>query len=70
MLHAEIRMAPETFCMIVGACAVLHNIALLLHEPMEDEEVEELADVDPYHGPQQGLSITDHICQTFFGQHF
>ena len=49
MLHAEIRMAPEKVCMIMGACAVLHNIALLLHKPMEDEEVEELADVDPYH---------------------
>ena len=32
------------------------------NEPMEDEEVEEL-----YHGPQLGLSIRDHICQTFFG---
>ena len=56
VLHSEIRMAPEKVCMIVGACAVLHNIALQLHELMEDEEVEELADVDPYHGPQQGLS--------------
>ena len=53
--------------MIVGACAVLHNIALQPHEPMEDEEVDELADVDPYHGPQQGLSLRDHICETFFG---
>ena len=47
--------------MIVGACAVLHNIAVQLHEPMEDEEVDLLADVDPYHGPQQGLLIRDHI---------
>ena len=46
-------------------CAVLHNIALQLHEPMEDGEVDELADVDPCHGPQQGLSLRDHICQTF-----
>ena len=52
VLLSEIRMAPEKVCMIVGACAVLHNIALQLHEPMEDEEVDELADVDPYHGPQ------------------
>ena len=59
-------MAPKKVCMIVGACAVLHNIALQLHEPMEDE-VDELADVDPYHGPQQGLSLRGHICQTFFG---
>ena len=67
MLHAEIRMAPEKVYMIGGACAVLHNIALLLHKPMEDKEVEELADVHPYHGTQQGLSIRDHICQTFIG---
>ena len=67
VLHAEIRMAPEKVCMIVGACEMLHNIALLLNEPMEDEEVKELPDVDPYHGPQQGLSIRDYICQTFFG---
>ena len=60
-------MAPEKVYMILGACTVLHNIALQWHEPMEDEEVEELADVDPYHGPQQGLSIRDHICQIFFG---
>ena len=51
----------------MGACAVLHSIAVRLHEPMEDEEVDELADVDPYHGPQQGLSLRDNICQTFFG---
>ena len=67
MFHAEIRMAPEKVYMIGGACAVLHNIALLLHKPMEDKEVEELADVDPYHRPQQGLSIRDNICQTFIG---
>ena len=46
---------------------MLHNIALQLHKPMEDEEVDELADMDPYHVPQQGLSLRDHICQTFFG---
>ena len=28
MLHAEIRMAPEKVYMILGACTVLHNIAL------------------------------------------
>ena len=33
---------------------------------MEDDKVEELTDVDPYHGPQQGLSIWDHICQTIW----
>ena len=66
VLHGEIRMAPRKVCLIVGACAVLHNIAVQLHEPMEDGEVDLLADVDPYHGPQQGLLIRDHICETFF----
>ena len=69
VLYAEIRMAPEKVCMIVGACAVLHNIVVWLHEPMEDAEVDalvQLVDVDPCHGPQQGLSSRDHICQTFF----
>ena len=66
VLYGEIRMAPKKVCLIVGACAVLHNIAVQLHEPMEDEEVDLLADVDPYHGPQQGLLNRDHICQTFF----
>ena len=57
MSHSEIRMAPEKVCMIMGACAVLHNIALQLHEPMEDEEVhvDELADVYPYHGPLSNI---------------
>lgn len=67
MLHSEIRMAPEKVCLIVGTCAVLHNIAVLRNEPMEDGDVEELAEVDPYHGPQQGLTLRDHICHTFFG---
>ena len=50
-------MAPENICLIVGACAVLDKIAVQLHMPMEHDKVEELTDVDPYHGPQQGLSI-------------
>ena len=41
MLHSEIRMAPEKVCIIIGACAILHNIAILLKEPMEDGEVED-----------------------------
>ena len=36
VLHAEIRMAPEKVCMIVGACAVLHNISLLLQKAISD----------------------------------
>ena len=66
MLHAKGIMAPEKVCMIVAACEVLDKISVQLHKPMENGKVEELMDVDPYHGPQQGLSIWDHICQTFW----
>ena len=30
VLHSEIRMTPEKACLITGACAVLHNIAVLM----------------------------------------
>ena len=39
VLHSEIRMAPEKVCLIIGACAVLHNIAVLLNEPMDDADL-------------------------------
>ena len=66
VLHSEIRMDPEKVCKVVGACAVLHNIAVLLKEPMEDAVIEEDPPHIEYNGPQQGLSLRDHICQTFF----
>ena len=61
VLHGEIRMAPRKVCLIVRACAVLHNIAVQLHEPMEDQEVDLLADVDPYHRPQLGTTSAKHF---------
>ncbi|XP_068710741.1 putative nuclease HARBI1 [Montipora foliosa] len=68
VLHSEIRMAPEKVCLIIGACAVLHNIAVLLNEPMDDADLpDEVPEVEVYDGPQQGLTIRNHICNTFFG---
>ena len=32
VLHSEIRMTPQRACSVIGACAVLHNIAVLLNE--------------------------------------
>ena len=61
MLYAKGIMAPENICMIVGACAVLDKIAVQLHKPMEDDKVEELTDVDPYHGPQKGLNLGPYL---------
>ena len=68
VLHSEIRMAPEKVCIIIGACAVLHNIAILLNEPMEDGEVDdEMNDIDDvYYGPDQGQAVRNHICRTYF----
>jgi len=61
-------MAPEKVCLIIGACAVLHNIAVLLNEPMKDGDlVDEIAEVEVYDGPRQGLAIRNHICHPFFG---
>ena len=71
VLHSEIRMAPEKVCLIIGACAVLHNIAVLLNEPMDDADLpDEVPEVEVYDGPQQGLTIRNHICNTFFGWTF
>ena len=66
VLHSEIRMAPERVCNIIGACAVLHNVAILQKEPMEDGEACNMPEVDPYDGPDEGRAIRDHICHTFF----
>jgi hypothetical protein len=35
-LHVEIRMQPERVCKIIMTCAVLHNIAIEMKEPMDD----------------------------------
>lgn len=67
VLHSEIRMTPERACSVIGACAVLHNIAVLLNEPMDDDPLDDDPEgIDPYHGPQRGLAMRDHICNTYF----
>jgi hypothetical protein len=60
-------MHPERVCAIVGACAVLHNIAITRNEPMEDGDVEDDSpEMDHYNGPEHGFAIRTHICNTFF----
>ena len=66
VLHSEVRMVPEKVCFIVGAGSVLHNIAIMQNEPLEDEEANlDIVEVELYHGPEQGLSIREHLCNTF-----
>nr|XP_022304809.1 uncharacterized protein LOC111111912 isoform X1 [Crassostrea virginica] len=67
VLHSEIRMHPERVCTIIGACAVLHNLAIIFREPLIDED----CDVDgsfqgQYIGPEDGKNIRNYITQNYF----
>ncbi|XP_013381198.1 putative nuclease HARBI1 [Lingula anatina] len=67
-LHAELRMSPGRVCNIIGACAVLHNIAIIRNEPLPDGN-----DPGPgpnmgiqYNGPEDGRAVRDHVARAFF----
>ncbi|KAL9977561.1 hypothetical protein ACROYT_G014980 [Oculina patagonica] len=67
VLHSEIRMSPKRACNVIGGCAVLHTLAVLLNEPINDDSLDiEPKEVDPYHGPQRGFAMRDHIFNTYF----
>ena len=67
LLHSEVRMNPEKTCQLIGACAVLHNIALLQNEPIGGLlQNEDQPDIAPYHGPENGKAVRDYICNIFF----
>ena len=69
LLHSEIRMQPEKCCQVAGTCAILHNIAISLNEPMEDLDDgndDDQPDVPDYLGPENGQLIRDYIKNTFF----
>ena len=60
-------MKPEKVCMMIGACAVLHNVAIIRKEPLDGHvEADDQPDPIQYHGPEDGKVIGDHICNTFF----
>ena len=65
VLHSEGRMKHEKTCQIISACAVLHNIAILLKEPQVDYQLDEdnQPDMVAYCGPETGKLIRDHICE-------
>ena len=67
LLHSEVRMSPEKTCQLIGACAVLHDIAVLRNEPTDgiycDEDQPVIA---PYHGPENGKAVRDYISNMFF----
>ena len=67
LLHSEIRMKPEKVSIVIGACAVLHNIAILRKEPLDGHaEADNQPNLICFHGPEDGKVIRDHICNTFF----
>ncbi|XP_033754693.1 putative nuclease HARBI1 [Pecten maximus] len=69
VLHGEIRMRPERVCKIIGACAVLHNLAVSLKEPELDDAngVNDIInDAAVYNGPEDGHSVRRHITATYF----
>ncbi|XP_015748414.1 PREDICTED: putative nuclease HARBI1 [Acropora digitifera] len=67
LLHSECRMKPEKVCTLIGACAVLHNISIRLNDDIDDDPFDDdQPELVPYHGPDQGRLLRDHICNTFF----
>ncbi|XP_028419108.1 putative nuclease HARBI1 [Dendronephthya gigantea] len=69
LLHSEIRMEPEKVCLLIGACAVLQNIAIMFNEPDEEEDVdleEPDPEVEPQVGHDTGRQIRAHITNNFF----
>ena len=62
-------MKPEKACRIIGACAILHNIAMLLREPLEqndDDNDDQIVPVPAFNGQQDGRAVRDHIATSFF----
>ncbi|XP_062596055.1 putative nuclease HARBI1 [Saccostrea cucullata] len=67
VLHSEIRMKPDRACRIIIACAVLHNIAINLGEPEDEDEVEEdQPQVPAFQGQQDGRGVRDYVTQHYF----
>lgn len=69
VLHAEIRMTPETVCTVIGACAVLHNLDILFREPVIDDgqDVAIVGNIQgQYNGPEDGKNIGNYITLHYF----
>ena len=60
-------MTPEKACILIGACATLHNIAILRNEPMDGlDDTEDRPELRQYCGPEDGKAVRDYICDRFF----
>lgn len=62
-------MVPDRVCTIIGACAVLHNICILLGDAMEDADINEHPDRPNQHahvGQQDGRAVREYIVNNYF----
>ena len=62
-------MKPQKVCRIIGACAVLHNIPIILNEPLAEENegnLQEPVPIPNYNVQQDGKTVREHIAREFF----
>ena len=60
-------MKPEKVSIIIQACAVLHNIAILRKERLDGyAEADDQPILVCFCGPEDDQVIRNHICNTFF----
>ena len=70
-LHGELRVKPEKACKIIGACCVLHNIAINAGEQLGNDVNVASEDNDagnnvPYVGNEEGRTFRAHFIQQHF----
>jgi hypothetical protein len=66
-LHQELRLTPARACETIGACAVLHNIAIGNNDLLDPEDL----DLEDYiyvvnHGHETGTALRNYITNTYF----
>lgn len=67
--YLQIRLKPQRACKIVIACAVLHNIAITLGEPEDEEDIIEDNNqslIQSYQGLQNGRCVRDYVNHHYF----
>ena len=73
-MHRGVRVSPEKACMMIGTCAILHNIAIMRNEEPFDDDLDEEFECDDPAQPLvgnvlvRGQMMRNHITDTFFGQ--
>ncbi|XP_048575395.1 putative nuclease HARBI1 [Nematostella vectensis] len=68
LMHGEVRMKPEKVSQLLGACAVLHNIAILRNDIYDGPAAgpDDEPDLNVYQGPEDGKIIRDFISNSNF----